>query len=119
MQNVLSAGIIRLPGGSDSSGLQMSPKPVSSNVRNAGLPGENTTEIQLFFYKTLETIIPEKRVYKLEASTLQYAEPEAFWFSDQNLYSYVEFEFSDFSDFKEIFILIPKRYLSSSDNSSL
>lgn len=54
MQNVQSAEITLHPGGLDSSGLQMSLKPVSSNVRNAGSPGENTTEIRLAFYKTLE-----------------------------------------------------------------
>ncbi len=53
-QNVQSAETTVQPGGSGSSGLQTSPKPVSSNVRNADLPGENTTEIRLFFYTALE-----------------------------------------------------------------
>lgn len=60
-QNVQSAETTLQPGGSGNSDLQTSPKPVSSSVRNAGSPGENTTEIRLLFYTALEKYTSRKR----------------------------------------------------------
>ncbi len=80
VQNARSADIILQPGGSDNSDPQTSLKPVSSNVLNVGSPGENTTETQLPFCKTLERSYPKKVNLSGIASLLPQAEPEAFRF---------------------------------------
>ena len=100
VQNVRNAETILHPGGSGSSGLQTSPKPASWNVQNAGSPGENTTEIRLFFNTTFENHISRKNELSGQSSFLPQAEPEALWFPDQDLYSYREFESNDFSRFQ-------------------